>query len=493
MLYENVGPVSRLEIDAPEEGGIVVFRGRNGVGKSQLIEATKNVVDGKGALNKRHGSEKATVELCGAKVTFGKASRRSGKLDAVAIEGRFSVGALVDPNLKDLAAADRERIKAILGITGASASLEQFAELFNADEFAAIVPDDLESTDPIEIAQHVRRFAQQAARAEEASADREAGRVDSLMQQTEDIDLDGECDRGKLDAALDEAIQSAANLRARRNAGLERREEVDTAKQKLAELGDPPSVDEASSEVTRTRHEWRESCKEVARLAALLKEAENKSQDCEIAYEEAQREHQHAVEQNKSRKVLEDLIASASEDSYPTADQVAGAEKTVEAARSACEMGVTIRSARESLDKAREAEQTAAKHRDAATRLRRAAAGTDSVLSRIVSESGVPIIVDTDEHGTMRLKAKKQDGEFELFAELSHGERIRIALDIAIQSVGQGGLIPIEQELWQSLDHENIKAIARLAHENRVLIVTADCSRDESNDELHAEVIAASA
>jgi len=59
------------------------------------------------------------------------------------------------------------------------------------------------------------------------------------------------------------------------------------------------------------------------------------------------------------------------------------------------------------------------------------------------------------------------------------GERWRIALEIAIAAVGEGGLLVIPQEAWEGLDPLNREAIAQQAKAALVVILTAECSDGE--------------
>jgi hypothetical protein len=60
------------------------------------------------------------------------------------------------------------------------------------------------------------------------------------------------------------------------------------------------------------------------------------------------------------------------------------------------------------------------------------------------------------------------------YAELSEGERWKMALDIAVQAVGQGGLIVVPQAAWEGLDPVNRSLIATHAKSSGVVVVTAE-------------------
>jgi L-lactate utilization protein LutC len=64
------------------------------------------------------------------------------------------------------------------------------------------------------------------------------------------------------------------------------------------------------------------------------------------------------------------------------------------------------------------------------------------------------------------------------------GERWRIALEIVIAAVGEGGLLVIPQEAWEGLDPQNREAIAQQAKSARVVILTAECADSELSAEM---------
>lgn len=74
----------------------------------------------------------------------------------------------------------------------------------------------------------------------------------------------------------------------------------------------------------------------------------------------------------------------------------------------------------------------------------------------------------------------------EPFERLSHGEGWRIALEIAANMVGTGGIVVVPQEAWEGQDPINRAEIAEIARAVGILIVTAECSDDAA---IAAEVV----
>ena len=116
---KNIGPLETLTFPIPEAGGVVVFHGRNGSGKSTALRAIDTTVSGKGKVSVRDGTLKGEIDAFGVRVSLARSIRRTGEAEVVSLEGRFSVADLVDPGMKDPDAADAKRIKALVQLSGA--------------------------------------------------------------------------------------------------------------------------------------------------------------------------------------------------------------------------------------------------------------------------------------------------------------------------------------------------------------------------------------
>jgi len=66
------------------------------------------------------------------------------------------------------------------------------------------------------------------------------------------------------------------------------------------------------------------------------------------------------------------------------------------------------------------------------------------------------------------------------FSDLSHGERWRIALDVAIEAVGQRGVLVIPQGAWEGLDPDNRAAIADHVRGRGAVVLTAEATNGEA-------------
>jgi hypothetical protein len=152
------------------------------------------------------------------------------------------------------------------------------------------------------------------------------------------------------------------------------------------------------------------------------------------------------------------------------------AASAVTAARQAVETGSEVRRARAKLDEAKGHLAKAKQLRADAQKLRDAAKLTDEVLSEAVACAVLRV------DGGRLVTTTKRGATY--YGDLSQGERWKIALDIASDRVGVGGLIVVEQPAWESLDPQNRRLIAEHAKSRRVVILTAEADDGELRSEV---------
>ena len=121
LIVKNIGPVFELALPVPEQGGLVILRGANGVGKTKTLEAVQALVTGRGSLAARDGQVRGEVVGWGARLSVARSTRRTGELAVTSLEGRMDITELVDPGIRELMAADARRIKALIGLSGVKA------------------------------------------------------------------------------------------------------------------------------------------------------------------------------------------------------------------------------------------------------------------------------------------------------------------------------------------------------------------------------------
>jgi hypothetical protein len=126
--------------------------------------------------------------------------------------------------------------------------------------------------------------------------------------------------------------------------------------------------------------------------------------------------------------------------------------------------------------------EEAAQHRADAAALREAARGTDGVLAEMLAKVAPAGLSISD----ARLVLTLPDGTRKFYSELSDGERWRIALDLAIDALGDARVLAISQLAWEGLDIDARRAIDEHARQRQTVIVTAEADHDVVR-ELRAE------
>lgn len=488
----NVGPIERITIPLPPRGGLVVFRGANGVGKSHALEAIDSALSGHGKLPVRDGELQAEVNAHGVTLRVGRGKSRTGEAEVHTLEGRFNLAHLVDPGIADPEKADAIRVKALVQLAGVKADPALFHQLLGTEEFDAVVsPATRIVTDVVAMAGAVKRDIEAAARKSEDQAKNAAQAEAAARRAIGDVDLSAPDDARALQAALTAAITARERLIAEARRAEKARQDGDAAKARIEQAKSEwkgPTVEDA-----RLAEKAAKESLEIARFAveeakrAYDRACENMTRATWLAEQsERARENAERIEANFSQWQAQiDAAASVREISR---SEIESADHAVSVAEQAVEVGAIVRKAKTDLA---DAELHAEKRRGFEThakRLREAAAGTEQVLSSLVSKAGVAMQVRAIDR-RMRLTVQTDRGT-EPFAELSHGERWRVALEIAITAVGPGGEITIPQDAFEGLDPEARRAIAQQLEAAGVIAYTAEAAEGTLRAEIfngHAE------
>ena len=187
ITLQNVGAISHAVVPLSEEGGVTVFRGRNGCGKSIGLDTISALASGRGKLPPlRDGQKTGLVSGFGSRIDLRLAgSRRGGgkpELVVESIEGKFSISDLVNPNIQDPKAADKARLKALITLLGVDATPDLFVPLFESREDfdKNVSKSSTDTTDPILMAERVKRDIEEKARIEEDRARRAFAEHDAM-------------------------------------------------------------------------------------------------------------------------------------------------------------------------------------------------------------------------------------------------------------------------------------------------------------------------
>lgn len=485
---ENLAAVHRLSIPLPEGGGVVVLRGGHGVGKSNTLKAVDALASGRGSekLQVRDGAARGEISGCGVRLTVGKRTSRSGELEVSSIEGRLSVAELVDPGLVDDGKADAKRIKALVQLAGVEADPKLFHELFGSpEEFEAVISaDQLKTDDILLLADRIKRAIDAEARKVEGLANTERAHAAACAEAASGIDMDAVADADTLQSRLETAIRREQELQTKRREALAQNKRVDDARAALGEAN-KTQAGKALESWKKEEANWAAAVDEdvvnVDRLENELSYARQKLVASRKELSNARTQLASAERNAETIAAYERTLADVGEAVTPPAqEEIDDASIAVMSARKAVENGAVIRAARLKLVKKDDHIKAAIAHEKRAESLRGAAGNVDSVLSNQIAKLGCALKVEKG-----RLVTATDRGVSELYSELSEGERWRIALDIAIDAVGDRGLLTVPQVCWEGLNSRSRDAIAEHVRSRGATLITAEVTDD---DNLSAEV-----
>ncbi len=480
----DIGPIERLSFPVPADG-VVVLRGQNGAGKTRALEAVQAITSGKGKVEHRDGAVRGEVNAFGATLKVARKQIHGGELEVVSLEGKFSIADLIDPNIKSPDAADAQRIKALVQLAGGSgADPSLFYELAGGQiAFETYVsPSALETDDLVTMAARIKRDFEKHARLAEEKATRETAAAEAARALTAEVDLTQPDDAAKLLADLEFANKEHARVTEQANAINRQLAAAETARRQLATADSSyqgASVEQAQAAEAATREASEAAYLEVARLETLLKSAHHAARLAQLQHDNAISALQAANAHEQTLSAWRAAIDQAAQVEPIDATVIEQAAADVAEARAAYDRGVLVRQAKVQVATADQHMQRAADAHRVADSLRDAGKGTDEVLSSLVAKLGCPLRVS----GGRLVTAHPKRGET-FFAELSEGERCTIAVQIAIQAVGPGGVIVIPQTFWEGTDPNNRQVINAELHGTGVLALTAECDAGE----LRAEV-----
>lgn len=493
---QDVGPIHHLSFDMDGPGGVIVFKGRNGVGKTHAINASAALADPKRArdMTSRDGSGRGTISGLGVELGIGRRTTARGELEVTTINAD-DPSELVNPGFKDDAVADEHRLKVLCRLARVRPNAAWFAKLVGGeDELKAIAKPAtlalLESDNLPGLAEAMRRDLQAAARTAESEHQNFGHQASALIENTKDVDTSAPSDERVLSELHADASRQVVRLEERRAAQDKADRERAQALDRIAEAQQPDDLDSIVKEhaqkagmIQIERDQQTAIDNEVAKLRAEIASLTQRRDDCErrIGSLESDMDHleQRAAAAQRHASTVALWHETIAKTNISDSDRVL--DKDLEEARAvlanagrAMEQGAIIRRA---LKQRADAEALADRARAAQKRadaLRDAAKGVDEVISeslRAIAPRGFGVtdgrlVIDTDRGR-------------ELYTQLSDGERWRFALDVTIDAVGEGGILAIRQEAWEGLDPYNRASIAVHARERGVWILTAEADGGE--------------
>jgi hypothetical protein len=481
ITVQDIGPVESLSI--PVHPGVIVLRGPNDSGKSELLKAVSRLAGGSEAVTCRDKAASGSIEGLGVRITVRQSARRTGELEALSIEGRLNIGDLVSPSIKDPVAADRHRIKALLQLTGVEADIKLFAGLGAAVEHATI--DAIKASDLVEMAAKIKRDLESASRKQAEQADKEDAAAMGCKQAIDGIDTAIETDATLLQARLEDAIHDQGQVHAKAESAKEAIERAKQAKANLDKMsqrdrmtrGDVENREDAANGILAA------AMAEVDAADAAFSEAKARLAKANEVKLSADRQIETAKETRKAWDREEELLGgwrdtiAAGAVECPSPEQIAAAEQAVTKAREAIEQAAVVRNAKAKVIEARQHFDAAKVARRESDQLREAAKATDEVLSQAVASDSLKV-----KNG--RLITQHPDRGEVFFAERSDGTRWKLAIDEAIKRIRSLGaertaIIPVPQAAWSELDPANKQAIHEYAVAKGVTLITAEAADGE--------------
>lgn len=443
----DVGPIKKLDIPVPENGGVVVLQGRNGAGKSEALEAVECAVSGKGNPKPRDGIRAGSIRGLGVELSVGRSVKRSGELVVHSMDSRLSVADLVDPGIKDPDAADQKRIKSLIALSGVSISRADYEALLPGKDFDRIVsvPD---GADPLIMASIIKGCIEAEARRIESQVDQHRGKLSQLAEQIKGIDLTP-VDVEEVSSRLHRLIAEHARAEAAKKAWDEHEKLRVRAQEELSTL--PHVFEDYQSEINSLENQIEELKAKVNTLR-----------------------HSQKLTAQLAEKVssLKGILSTSLD---PVTDEdVALLGQSVQACTIERDRAFASVGARKAQQEIKAVTSEVASMVDQIDALRGAASKVSTVLSDAVGKLGVPLRVEDN-----RLVLSTPRGPSTKFADLSHGERWAMSMDMAICCVGAGGLLVIPQEAWESLDPDNRNVVAAKARASGVVVLTAESTSDE--------------
>ena len=473
---ENCGPIGHLSFSL-DDFGVTTLVAPNACGKSTALHAVQTAARGDGKLPLKDRTKRGKVEAFGAKITIGGTTRHTGEFEVTNLEGRFDIGALIDPKIKSPAAADAARIKALIALTGVKADPTLFKTHEAFGDFETVItPDCLETDDLVEMARRIKAKYDQAARIAEGDADREEGHAAGIAGD-DSLDLTILCDAEALQQQYDQARDNLTRLDAAQAAHAKSQKDMAAAQELLAELREDAAypLEQIQSEIDQRRELLAKTETTIAELEASLQEAKDLARDTKADINLWQDRRDAETRRAKLVADAEKVVAACQSSVSVTPEALQQAEKALADAKHGMEQGALVRQAKRNAAKARAHRQLAADARMKAARLRNAGRSTDEVLSNAIHCDRLRVESD----GTAaRLVTDTGRGQSIAYHDLSDGERGEIAVDIGAAQVGEGGLLVVAQPVWEGLDGANRLRIHEKASGRKVYVLTAEATED---------------
>lgn len=472
VTAENPGPIEGIHFvcDSP---GVWVVSAPNGAGKSYLMDTIQKAAAGEGKIGVRDGETKGFIEVGGARVTFGRQTRHGGEFQILNLEGRFNLKTLVDPGVVSAEAADKRRIATLVQIAGVVGDPALFKAHEAFADYDEVCDADVTRRDLVEMAGKVKARYEKASREVAENASAAKTKSTTLMAAASDLPMDAETDQAKLQAAYDAARDALVKAESQVEQYDKQKEAMREAQEKLAAeeaAYDGPTVEAAGSELDDSLARERQIAQEIKLLEQQMEVVKERTNTANERFKAAQ-EH-HKVVESATRVIKAGTIVP------PTDADVSAFRDAKNRSSDALELGVKVRDAQMNLDIGKELQKQAEDLERKSERLRESAKATEDVLSAAISSARFRVkVVDA----VTRVVVDHPRGADTFYHELSHGEKWHIAIDEGADRVGEGGLLPLDQEGWEGIDAFERPGIAEHAAQRGVIVLAPEATRDVSD------------
>lgn len=462
FAIRDVNGIADLQINL-REPGVYVCRGPNGCGKTSAINAIRAACGDDATAEPTDGLQRGTVALSdGLVLTVGKQRRLNGE-PTVQLARTGALGRLIEPSMSDPAAASKARLRALLELVPLPADEKALHELCDNDAALAAGLTRGHYPDALALAESVRRQAQELARTEETRATKAQGELESVGELLTDLGDVPEHAPTTEDAMA--AWTSATRVADRLLVAARAREDLERRQAEIrSTLGERPDP-----EAAERRAESARAAKDEAEKASAAA-----GRELQAAHSEWQRVKREADQWDIAAGVLAKPVEG------PTLAEAKQAEADAIEAAAAVDDARKLAQATEYRRICGTARTTHTEAHKRATELRRIAARTTYALGRLLQRSGLPGITIDDG----KLAVVSEDGSVSDFAtRLSFGQRVRIALQVALHSCRRRGnvpvILPLEPEFWAALDPDRKADVCQASTEAGVILVTEEPTEGE--------------
>lgn len=478
LEVKDIGAVPKLQYDIPDDfSGVLCVRGDQGTGKTTTITALRALVGKKVRLNPREvdvgdgevAAKNGSVTLGGRTVKVGGRTTASGDLEFSTIEDHFDIEDLISPPFDKRESREATRIKALISVAGKKPDITPFLEVVGGKAAMddLLTPKEQDTDDLVELCGKIKRAIEKQAAVEETKLESAEANARTAEAAAKDVDLTKPHDAKELEAAVVAANNRRTQLMEQRSAYAKAEAAAAEARAKLAEAKPSMTLEEAAAATQQACERANAANETVRQIEAELKLAKEKVVAAEKAHFDAVAIEQAVKQAHAALAGWTEQVESFEKLPQPDDAAIVAADTACQQASEASETGAMIRMAKTKLAEAEKYRTQAVEHLKAATRLREQAAAVFGVLSKQIPEgplyvAGGQLVIDTD------------DRKAEPFDQLSEGEKSKIAVQYAVNAVGDGGIVILPQQFWDGLSAASKAWVDAYSVEHGVITIAGE-------------------